>query len=140
CRDAAPGRSHSVFMDVYARWARDYMASCGASAADFAAVVAKNAFHGSMNPNAQFLSANTAGEVLASAPVVYPLTLMMCAPIADGAAAALLMSPKAAHALGVRAPVRILSSVLASGYDASPGEEPLLPWVAGQAYEAAGIG
>jgi acetyl-CoA acetyltransferase len=133
-------RPRSVFMDVYARWARDYMAASGATAADFAAVVAKNAFHGSMNPNAQFPAANTAAEVLASAPVVPPLTLMMCAPIADGAAAAVLMSPQAARELGVRAPVRILGSVLASGYDAAPGEEPLLPWVAGQAYEAAGAG
>jgi acetyl-CoA acetyltransferase len=134
------GRERSVFMDVYARWARDYMAATGATADDFAAVVAKNARHGSMNPNAQFLAPSTAAEVLASGTIVPPLTLMMCSPIADGAAAALLVSERAARELGVRAPVRVRSSVLASGYDAAPGEEPLLPWVARRAYDAAGVG
>jgi len=134
------GQFRSVFMDVYARLARDYMASTGATVADFAAVVAKNALHGSMNPNAQFLAATTADEVLKSAPIVYPLTLMMCSPIADGSAAAVVMSPKAARELGVRAPVPILSSVLASGYDAAPGDLPLMRWVARQAYEESGVG
>jgi acetyl-CoA acetyltransferase len=134
------GQSRSVFMDVYARLARDYMASAGATVADFAAVVAKNALHGSMNPNAQFLAATTAEEVLKSAPIVYPLTLMMCSPIADGSAAAVVMSPKAARELGVRAPVPIRSSVLASGYDTAPGEVPLMRWVARQAYEESGVG
>jgi acetyl-CoA acetyltransferase len=140
-RDSAgAGQSRSVFMDVYARLARDYMASSGATAADFAAVVAKNAFHGSMNPNAQFLAASTAEEVLRSAPIVHPLTLMMCSPIADGSAAAVVMSPKAARELGVRAPVKVLSSVLASGYDTLPGDATLMPSVASEAYQAAGVG
>jgi acetyl-CoA acetyltransferase len=134
------GKSRSVFMDIYARLARDYMAFAGATAQDFAAVVAKNSFHGSLNPNAQFLSVATPAEVLDSTPIVYPLTLKMCSPIADGAAAAVLMSPKAARELGVRAPVRVLSSILASGYDEKPGEAKLVPWVANEAFRHAGVG
>lgn len=134
------GRQRSVFMDVYARMARDYMAATGATAADFAAVVAKNAHHGSLNPNAQFPTAVSVREVLDSAPIVAPLTLMMCSPIADGAAAAILVSPRAARELGIRRPVRVMSSVLASGYDPAPGEPPLMRAVAARAYEEAGIG
>jgi len=134
------GKTHSVFMDVYARMARDYMARSGATAADFAAVVAKNSFHGSLNSNAQYQSVVTPEQVLQSALIVNPLTLLMCSPVADGAAAAILMSPKAARALGVRAPVHILSSVLASGYDTSADDQKLVPWIASEAYEFAGLG
>jgi acetyl-CoA acetyltransferase len=81
-------------MDIYARLAREYMASTGATAADFAAVAAKNSVHGSLNPNSQFQSVVSVEEVLESAPIVDPFTLMMCSPVADGAAAAVLMSAK----------------------------------------------
>jgi acetyl-CoA acetyltransferase len=135
-----PTRPRSVFMDVYARMARDYMKASGATAADFAAVVAKNSYHGSLNPNAQFVGTVTEKEVLESSPIVEPLTMMMCSPLADGAAAAVLVSPRAARSLGVRAPVRVLSSELASGFDRKPGEPTLLPVVASTAYEEAGVG
>jgi len=80
------GQTRSVFMDIYARLAREYMAASGATAADFAAVSAKNSVHGNLNPNSQFQSVVSVQEVLDSAPIVAPLTLMMCSPIADGAA------------------------------------------------------
>jgi len=137
---AGAGATRSVFMDVYARAARDYMAATGATVEDFAAVAAKNSLHGSINPNAQFNSVVTSEEVLSSSSIVYPLTLMMCSPVADGAAAAVLMSPKAATRLGVRNPVRVLSSVLSSGFDVSPGEKRLVPRVAELAYDEAGLG
>jgi acetyl-CoA acetyltransferase len=127
-------------MDVYARMACDYMKASGATVADFAAVVAKNSYHGSLNPNAQFPATVTATEVLESAVIVGPLTLMMCSALADGAAAAVLVSPRAAARLGVRAPVRVLSSELASGFDPNPGQPTLLPVVASTAYEDAGVG
>ena len=133
------GQARSVFMDVYARLARDYMAATGASAADFAAISAKNSFHGSLNPNAQFMGVVDEQQVLASTPIVSPLTLLMCSPIADGAAAAVLMSAKAVRELGVRKPVRIRSSVLASGYDVKPGEPGLARSVANEAYGDAGV-
>lgn len=133
------GQSRSVFMDIYARLARDYMARTGATARDFAAISAKNSFHGSLNPNAQFRDVLTVEAVLAAPPIIAPLTLTMCSPLADGAAAAVIMSPRAARELGVRKPVNILSSVLASGYDYADGTEKLTAWTSRQAYEAAGV-
>lgn len=138
-RTAGAGHTRSVFMDLYARLARDYMARSGATAADFAAVSAKNSFHGSMNPNAQFSTLLSVEEVLAATPIVAPLTLLMCSPIADGAAAAVLMSAQAARRLGVRKPVRVRSSVLASGFDPKPGEDNVTAWTAKQAYGEGGI-
>lgn len=136
---AGAGQSRSVFMDIYARLARDYMTKTGATARDFAAISAKNSFHGSLNPNAQFRDVLTVEEVLDAAPIIAPLTLTMCSPLADGAAAAVIMSPRAARELGVRKPVKILSSVLASGYDYGEGVEKLTAWTSRQAYEAADV-
>ena len=138
-RPEGAGQTRSVFMDVYARMAREYMAASGARAADFAAVSAKNSFHGSLNPNAQFQKVVTPQEVLEATPIVSPLTLLMCSPIADGASAAVLVSAKAARELGISAPIRVRASFLASGYDYREGEEALVPWAARQVYEFAGI-
>lgn len=134
------GQTRSVFMDIYARLARDYMTASGATPADYAAVSAKNSVHGSMNPNAQYRKVVSPQEVMDSAPIVAPLTLLMCSPIADGAAAAVLMSAKAARRFGVRQPVRVLSSVLASGYDYTPSDDNVTRWTAEQAYSFAGVG
>jgi acetyl-CoA acetyltransferase len=82
----------SFFMDIYAGLARDYMDRSGATAADFAEVVVKNQHNGSLNPRAQYGSELTVEEVLASRAIVSPLTLLMCSPISDGAAAAVLVS------------------------------------------------
>lgn len=140
---AGAGRSRSLFMDVYAAMARDYMAESGATQRDFAEVAAKNSFHGSLNPKAQFQDVLTVDQVLTAPVIVDPMTRPMCAPIGDGAAALVLVSGKAAKQLGLRDKVRVLSSVLASGWDYSEGtgkKERLVPMVAAQAYETAGLG
>lgn len=138
---AGAGKSRSLFMDLYAGLARDFMASHGATQRDFAAVAAKNSVHGSLNPKAQFQEVMTADEVLATPLVVDPMTRAMCAPIGDGAAALVLVSGAAAARLGLRDRVRVLSSVLASGWDYADADTPrLAPTIAAQAYEAAGVG
>ncbi|KAF1061322.1 thiolase family protein [Variovorax sp.] len=135
------GRSRSLFMDLYAGMARDFMATHGVTQRDFAAVAAKNSFHGSLNPKAQFQEVLSIEQVLAAPLIVDPLTRPMCAPIGDGAAALVLVSAQAAARLGLRDRVRVLSSVLASGWDYEPGDPArLAPTVAAQAYEAAGLG
>lgn len=138
--DANAGKPRSVFMDVYARIARDYMAATGATFQDYADMVVKNSRHGSLNPNAQFRDVLTAQQVLDSTPIVSPLTLLMCSPIADGAAAAVVMSRDAAQKLGVRQPVNILSSVLASGFDGPTEGDRLAERTSRSAFEAAGVG
>jgi acetyl-CoA acetyltransferase len=135
------GRSRSLFMDLYAGMARDFMATHGVTQRDFAAVAAKNSFHGSLNPKAQFQEVLSIEQVLAAPLIVDPMTRPMCAPIGDGAAALVLVSAQAAARLGLRDRVRVLSSVLASGWDYEAGDPArLAPTVAAQAYEAAGLG
>ena len=51
--DGDAGSSRSLFMDIYAAWAIEHMREYGTTQRDFAAVSAKNSFHGSLNPNAQ---------------------------------------------------------------------------------------
>jgi acetyl-CoA acetyltransferase len=135
------GRSRSLFMDLYAGMARDYMRTTGATQRDFAAVAAKNSFHGSLNPKAQFQDVLSIEQVLAAPLIVDPMTRPMCAPIGDGAAALVLVSEKKAREMGLQERVRVLSSELASGWDYEPGEATrLAPYAAMRAYDAAGLG
>jgi acetyl-CoA acetyltransferase len=138
------GRSRSLFMDLYAGVARDYMAKTGVTQRDVAAVVAKNSFHGSLNPKAQFRDVVTVDQVLGAPEIVAPLTRPMCAPIGDGAAAIVLVSERAARQLGLKDKVRVASSVLASGWDyAADGDAVdlgLVPSIVAQAYAQAGLG
>jgi acetyl-CoA acetyltransferase len=89
-RDGAGERS--LFMELYAAAARRHMALHGTRVEHFAAVAAKNASTGSLNPRAQYRKARTVEEVLASPVVAAPLTRLMCSPIGDGAAAAIVVS------------------------------------------------
>lgn len=130
----------SLFMDIYASLTRRYMQRTGATAEDLADVAVKNHLHGSLNPLAQYRQEVTREEVLASRAVIEPLTLLMCAPIGDGAAAAVVCAPD----IGRRAPqpaVRVRSSVVVSGWDRNGGGEPgAAERAAYFAYEQAGLG
>ncbi|MGA2552502.1 MAG: thiolase family protein [Burkholderiaceae bacterium] len=109
-------RPYSVFMDVYAAFGRQLMRKYGVTQRQIAAVAAKNHRHSVHNDRAQYRTAMTVDEVLAAAPITYPLTLPMCAPISDGAAAAILCTESGLTELGLcplRA-VRIRASVMRS--------------------------
>ncbi|MEM1139595.1 MAG: thiolase family protein [Pseudomonadota bacterium] len=134
------GRKKSLFMDIYACMARDYMAESGATPQHFAMVSAKNSYHGSLNPRAQFQEVLTAEEVLDAPMIADPLTLPMCSPIGDGAAAAVIISKKMIKKLGIVDPVRVRSSVLVSGFDVEAEGETVAGYAASLAYETAGIG
>lgn len=132
----------SVFMDVYASLARYHMHRFGTTQADIAAVAAKNHTHSSRNPKAQYRNAMTTEDVLAAREVSWPLTLPMCAPISDGAAAAIICSPAKARQLGLARAIRIAASVIRSGSDraADDLDRHLCRLAADQAYEKAGLG
>jgi len=134
------GRKRSMFMDLYAAAARRHMERHGTRVEQFAGVSAKNSLHGSLNPRAQFRERLTVEQVLAAPMVAEPLTRPMCSPIGDGAAAVVLMSSARARACGVRRPVRVVASVLHSGWDHGLDEEGAGELCARGAYEAAGIG
>lgn len=128
--------SGSVFMDIYARFATWYMERTGATREDFARVSVKNAQHGAANPKAQYGGRLTLSEVLTGRQVSGPLTVPMCAPMSDGAAAVVVTSREVAQRRAT-APVRILASIVGSGRPGVYGE--LVPDVARRAFDAAGI-
>lgn len=134
------GEKRSMFMDIYAAAARAHMERYGTTVRQFAEVAAKNSFHGSLNPRAQFREVLSVDDVLQAPMVAEPLTRPMCSPIGDGAAAAIVVSPKKARELGVRRPVRVLTSVLHSGWDHGPDEPGTVEVCAREAYEEAGLG
>ncbi|MBW2242348.1 MAG: thiolase family protein [Deltaproteobacteria bacterium] len=134
------GEKRSMFMDIYAAAARGHMSKYGTTVEQFAGVSAKNSFHGSMNPRAQFREALSVEDVLASPMIAEPLTRPMCSPIGDGAAAVVLVSEAKARELGIQKPVKITSSVLRSGWDHAYDEEGAGELCSRTAYEEAGVG
>jgi acetyl-CoA acetyltransferase len=138
--DAGAGTSRSMFMDVYAMAARAHMERWGTTARQFAAVAAKSSFHGSLNPRAQLRAALDVEQVLADRPIVPPLTRSMCSPIGDGAAAAVIVSERKARELGIARPVRVVASVLHSGFHHAEGERDTVELCAREVYDEAGVG
>lgn len=137
---AGAGQSRSVFMDIYAMMAKKHMKLYGTTIEQYAMVASKNSYHGSLNARAQFRDVLTVEQVLGARPIIDPLTLPMCSPIGDGAAAVILVSERKARQLGLRNPVRVAASELVSGWDFEHAEDSVGAYAAGLAYEAAGIG
>jgi acetyl-CoA acetyltransferase len=101
-------------------------------------VAVKNRRHAALNPLAQYRREVTAEEVLASRMVSPPLTLLMCSPIGDGAAAAVVCSAAQAGRLGAK--VRVRACELVSGRDSDSGPPGAVERAARAAYEHSGIG
>lgn len=134
------GQNRSMFMDIYAAAARHHMKRYGTTVHQFARIAAKNSFHGSLNPRAQFREQLTIEDVLNAPMIAEPLTRPMCSPIGDGAAAAVIVSERKAAQLGLVAPVRIASMVLRSGWDHGADEDGLVELCSSEAYAEAGAG
>lgn len=137
-------KPYSVFMDIYAAMGRMHMREFGTTQRQFAAVAAKNHWHSVHNPLAQYRAPYTVEEILAAPPITYPLTLPMCSPISDGAAAAVVCSEAGLKRLGIsrtRA-IRVLATVLQTGSDRDPAdlERHIGRLASRQAYERAGVG
>lgn len=124
--------------------ARRYMADYGATREQIAMVAVKNHAHSTHNPYAQYQHRVTLEDVVNARPIADPLGLLDCSPISDGAAAAIVCSPKGLARLGItsaRPAVRaigLVSGTLRCGhYDVN--EEDISRRAGLQAYEAAGI-
>lgn len=130
------GAQRSIFMDYYAQKVQAYFAASGAGAQHLAAIAAKNHSNGALNPNAQFQTVRTVEDVLSARPIVDPLTLLMCSPISDGAAALILVSPQWAQAHQKSGP-EIAASAFAT--DSFATGTPQMEAVAQRAYAQAGI-
>lgn len=134
------GKNRSMFADFYGVLAREHMEKFGSTIEHFAMISAKNSFHGSMNPNAQFKAEMSVEEVLAQPVIVDPLTRPMICPLADGGAAAIIVSERKARQLGISKPIRVVSSVVHSYFEHPPGEENVTSICVDEAYHEAGIG
>ncbi|MFZ5865327.1 MAG: thiolase family protein [Thermodesulfobacteriota bacterium] len=138
--DSAPGQGRSIFMDAYAMGARWHMSRFGSTQRQLAVISAKNHVHGSLNPLAQYQKSMTVEEVLADPPIAYPLTRAMCAPVGDGAAAAIVCSDSFLKKLKGARPVKIAASVLGQGSDRDFDGVDIGERLAKQAYEFSGLG
>jgi acetyl-CoA acetyltransferase len=123
-------------MDFYAAEAREYLDEHGAEPSDLAAVAVKNRENGSRNPLAQYGDPQTIEEVLGARMVVPPLTLPMCSPVTDGAAAVVLCAEELGARVGHPAP-KVLASTLVGG--SGRGSAPVARAAKGT-YETAGLG
>jgi len=130
----APG--NSILMDFYAAEAAAYLERTGATADDLARVAVKNRRNAAMNPLAQYRTPQTVEEVLGARSIVAPLTLPMCSPTTDGAAALVLCSADHAGRLNGRT-LRLAAAQI--GAPAARGVSPVLSACA-QAYAATGLG
>jgi len=118
------------------------MQEYGWTSADFAKPAVKNSFNGSLNPLAQHRKPLSIEQVVQSRIIVDPLTLLMCASISDGAAAAVVCAANIATKFTSKKPIRIASCVLRSGVYRLPNDDRLdSATVSAQAaYEEANIG
>jgi acetyl-CoA acetyltransferase len=137
-------RPYSRFMKIYAAMCRYHMKTYGTTQRQIAAVSAKNHQHSVHNPHSQFRRPFTIDEVLAAPPITYPITLPMCAPVTDGAAAAILCTEAGLRRLGIdrKRCVRVAASVIRSFTHRSVGapEQGIGYRAALQAYAQAGLG
>lgn len=136
------GPDRTVFMDTYAMQAAWHMKRYGTTQRQIAIGASKNHHHGSLNPKAQYRFDVSVDQVLADREISYPLTRAMCAPIGDGAAAAILCSREALSLFSpsVRSrAVKIRASALSGGKFRKLDEVGLSRIAADKAYEAAGV-
>lgn len=133
--------SRSIFMDIYAAWARGHMDRYGTTQAQIAAVASKNHGHAVHNEKAHYRTAMTVDEILSGRPLGYPLTVPMCSPMTDGAAAAVVGTAEAMERLGVERPVQVLASSVGTGVTREQDDysSHLTRLAAQRAYEQAGV-
>lgn len=137
-----PAPDRSVAMDTYSMQARLHMQLYGTTRNQIAAACAKSHTYGSLNPLAQYRFAMTAEQVLEDRMVSDPLTRAMCAPVGDGAAAAILCSERFLRDLPSRVrgrAVKIRALALSGGKYRADREPGLSRAAADRAYEKAGL-
>lgn len=114
--------AHSPFMDFYSAGARAHSKAHGSTQKQLAIIAAKNHSAGVLNPDSQYKFEMTPQDVIDDVEVSYPLTRSMCAPIGDGAAAAILVSADYLKKLGDVKAIKIRASVLGSAKIGMGGE------------------
>ena len=129
--------SASPLMEHYAAKGQGYLDRTGATVEDLALLVVKSRSFGALNPRAHFTGGATLEDVLASRLISSPLHMHMCAPLSNGAAAVLLLSPAEAARRGLEQ-VRVRGVSVLSNDPGSPHSP--TSQAARQAFERAGVG
>lgn len=137
--ESGAGEKRSLFMDFYAMLARMHMQLYGTKKEHFAKIAEKNHFHGSLNPHAQYREIYTLDEIMNAPVIAEPLTRLMCSPIGDGAAAAVLCNANIVHKFTSN-PVYVSASVVVSGKDRSFEEPDIVERGTKKAYEMSSLG
>ncbi|WP_213957928.1 MULTISPECIES: beta-ketoacyl synthase N-terminal-like domain-containing protein [unclassified Variovorax] len=112
------GAGGTLNMDTYAMQAAYHMAKYGTTQRQFAIAASKTHHNGSLNPLAQYQFEVSVDKAMTDREISFPLTRSMCAPIGDGAAAAILCSKRVFDTLpaAVRErAVKVRASSLANG-------------------------
>ena len=129
---------HSAFMDFYAAGARAHMDAYGSTQRQLAVIAAKNHNNSTLNPLAQYTFPQTVEQVLNDRIVAYPLTRAMCAPIGDGAAAAIICNESFLKKHPSSRAIKIRASVLEGGKRTGAGD--ISERASKKAFEIAGLG
>jgi acetyl-CoA acetyltransferase len=128
---------------LYAMRAMKHMGLYGTTREQLAQVSIKNHAHSVHNPRAQYQKTFTVEEVLNSALICDPLTLLQCCPTGDGSSAAILCAKELAGKYSAK-PITVAASVLTSGKSTLDLDDvtvsDLTKRTALQSYEMAGIG
>jgi acetyl-CoA C-acetyltransferase len=103
----------ATFPGIYAMIATRHMHEYGTTKEQLAQVAVKNHANGAFNPYAQYQSPITLESVMKSTMVAYPLGLMDCSPVSDGAASLVLCAAEKAKKFTDK-PIKFIGSGQAS--------------------------
>jgi acetyl-CoA C-acetyltransferase len=99
----------ATFPGLYALIATRHMYEYGTTKEQLAQVAVKNHANGALNPYAQYQREITLEQAINATPVAYPLGLLDCSPVTDGAASIVLCAAEKAKKY-IDNPVKIIGS------------------------------
>ena len=132
-------QNRSRMLDFYSFITKRYMDSFGLTQSHLAKLAVKAHVNASLNPKAQYQNLVSEEDVLASGDVTFPFTRMMCAPIGDGASAAIVCSESFAAQYTTK-PVWVADSVVGSGKFTTDLDDTLTKRMAAKLYATSDIG
>ena len=132
-------QNRSRMLDFYAFLTKRYMDNFEITQEHLAMLAVKSHKNGALNPKAQYQDIVSLEDVLSSGDVTFPFTRMMCAPIGDGASAAILCS-KSFAAKYTSKPVWVTESIVGSGKVGTDLDDTLTKRMAAKLYATADIG
>jgi len=103
----------ATFPGIYAMMATRHMHEYGTTKEQLAQVAVKNHANGALNPNAQFRREIPIETVMKATTVAYPLGLLDCSPVSDGAASIIMCAAEKAKQY-TDTPIKIIGSGQAS--------------------------